>query len=306
MEAADLNAILERARSRLLEARRHRTAPARDEKVLAGWNGMALRALAEAGGVLGRADYLDAARRCASFLLEAMRLEGRLLHTWKDGQAAVPGFLEDHAALGNGLLSLHESTLERRWLDEARWCCEEVLSRFWDETEGLFHDADASGEHLFMRPRDPMDNATPSGNSLAAELLARAGHLFGEARYTDVARRTVAREAHSMARFPTAFGRLLSVTDRLDADPVEVAVVGRPDDPATAALLRAGLTGFHRNRTVVGRAPGDPADEGIPLLAGRHPADGAATAWLCHRYACRAPTTDPAELVAELVHPPSM
>jgi hypothetical protein len=287
------------ARRRLREARARREAPFRDEKVLAGWNGLALRALAEAGGALARADYLAAARAGADFLLAEMRSDGSLLHSWKDGAAKIGAFLEDYGAVGNALLSLHESTLEPRWLEEARWCCERVVSDFWDEEAGAFHDTAHGAEPLFLRPRDPMDNATPSGNSLAAELLARAGHVFREDRYTEVARRGVAGEAALVARYPTAFGRLLGVLDRLEAPPVEVVVVGRSDDPATWVLVTAALAPFHRNRTVAGFEEGA-APAGVPLLEGKTAVGGAATAYVCRGYACRAPVTDAASLGAEL------
>jgi hypothetical protein len=292
MEPDALRSLLAKARTTLLELRGEREAPLRDEKVLAGWNGMALRAFAEAGGALGRTHWTDAAATGAEFILSEMRRDGTLLHTWKDGRAKIPAFLEDWAALGNALISLHEATLDRRWLDEARWCCEEAVRRFWDEGSGLFHDAGDVGDAdaLFMRPRDPMDNATPSGNSLAAELLLRAGHLFGEMRYRDVAERVVAREAASMARFPTAFGRLLCVADRAFAEPVEVAIVGARDDERTRALARAALAPFHRNRTVVGHVPGEP-DGDLPLLEGRSGVHTEPTAYLCHGYVCDAPVT---------------
>jgi len=293
-----LRAVLAEARAKLLEVRAEREPPQRDEKVLVGWNGMALRAFAEAGGALGRADWTEAAATGADFLLAELRRDGALLHTWKDGTAKIAAFLEDWAALGNALLSLHAATLARRWRVEARWCCEELLARFWDEDAGLLHDAeDLPGSALFMRPRDPMDNATPSGNSLAAELLLRAGHLFGEERYREVAERVTAREVAVMARFPTAFGRLLSVVDRAAAAPVEVAIVGAPDAGDTRALLRAALGPFHRNRTVLGRDPEDP-DDGIPLLEGRGTVEGKATAYRCHGYTCDAPVTDPEALAA--------
>ncbi|MHB1193196.1 MAG: thioredoxin domain-containing protein [Longimicrobiales bacterium] len=271
------------ARARLREARSHRPPPFRDEKVLAGWNGLALRALAEAGGAAGRDDFLAAARSGGEFLLREMRRDGTLLHAWKDGTAKIRGFLEDYGSVGNAFLSLYEATLEPTWLEEARWCCQRVLEGFWDPETGLFHDTEHDAESLFLRPRDPMDNATPSGNSLAAELLARAGHLFGEARYTEVARRAVAREAEAMARYPTAFGRLLGVLDRLEAPPVEVVVVGPRGEAGTRALVAAALAPFHRNRTVAGREE-----------------SGAATAYVCRGYACRAPVGDPAALAEEL------
>jgi uncharacterized protein YyaL (SSP411 family) len=144
-----------------------------------------------------------------------------------------------------------------------------------------------------------MDNATPSGNSLAAELLARAGHLFGIPQHTEVARRAVAREAEVMARYPTAFGRLLGVLDRLEAPPLEVVLVGPPSDAATHALVAAALAPFHRNRTVAGWE-GGAAPGGAPLFEGKALVGGAATAYVCRRYVCTAPVTEPAALVEAL------
>jgi len=304
VDAQELRRRLSGARASLRQARSGRTPPFRDEKVLTGWNGMTVRALAEAGGALGDEEYVNAAETGMAFLLGEMRREGRLLHTFRNGIARIPGFLEDHGAVGNALLSLHEATLDPRWLDEARWCTEEMLARFWTEADGVFHDAPHDGEQLFLRPRDVMDNATPSGSSLATELLLRAGHLFGEARYQDVAERVLRREESAMRRFPTAFGRLLSALDRSLAEPVEIAVVGRRGDEDTRTLLARSLSPFHRNRTVAGKAPGSTV-EGVPVLEGRDAMDGRATAYVCRGYACRAPTTDPDELDAQMSDPTS-
>ncbi|HSG09003.1 MAG TPA: thioredoxin domain-containing protein [Longimicrobiales bacterium] len=299
LEPGESRDRLARARAVLLEVRARREAPFRDEKVLVNWNGLALRALAEAGGALDRPDYLDAARRGSAFILAALRPDGRLLHTYKDGVAKIPGFLDDHAALGNALLSLHESTLEPRWLEEARWCCDEILSRFWSEEEGLLHDTAHDAETLFVRPRDVMDNAIPSGNSLAAELMLRAGHLFDVERYRDAARRILAREAALVQRYPSAFGRLLAAVDRLYSPPLEVALVGDPAAPETRSLLTTVLSSFHPNRTVTGRHPD--GDEGaVPLLADRPPVGGKPTAYVCRGYSCRAPVTDVVALKAAL------
>ncbi|GMV07765.1 MAG: thioredoxin domain-containing protein [Gemmatimonadota bacterium] len=299
LDPADLRRRLAAARTRLLEVRSRRVPPFRDEKVLTSWNGLAVRAVAEAGGALGRPDYLAQAERSAAFLLGALRRDGTLFRSFMEGEARIPGFLEDYASLGNALLSLHEATLERRWREEAEWCCRRMLDLFRDDATGVFHDSARDGETLFMRPRDPMDNATPSGNSLAAELLARLGHLLGQEAWVDMARGLAAGEREVTERYPTAFGRLLAVADRLEAPPVEVAVVGRADDPERAALLRAALSPFHRNRTVTGRAPGE-GDGGIPLLEGRDAPDGRATAWLCQGYACRAPVTDATALADQM------
>ncbi len=295
----ELERRLRGARDALLRARSQRTPPQRDEKVLAGWNGMALRALAEAGGALGREEYLSAAIHGMGFILSTMRLGGRLQHTYKDGQARIHGFLEDHGALGNALLSLHQVTLDPVWLPEVRWCCEEVVTRFWDPESRSFFDAPRDAEPLFMRARDPMDNATPSGNSLAAELLLRAGHLFGETRYEEIARHALRVEAGSMRRYPTAFGRALSVLDRSLAPPVELAIVGDRNDSRTAELRAVGLGGFHRNFTITGRAPGEVVS-GVPVLEGRDGVDQRPTAYLCRGYACELPVTDAAALAAQM------
>ncbi len=286
------------ARAILLEARARREPPFRDEKILVSWNGMAIRAFAEAGAALGRWDYVDAATAAAEFLWSELRPRGRLLHTYKDGEAKIPAFLDDHGALGNALLSLHGATLDARWLDAVRWLCDEVLERFWDDAEGTVFDTAADAEELFLRPRDPMDNATPSGPSLAAELLIRAGHAFDEDRYREGARRIVDHEAQVLARYGPAFGRMLSTLDRLLAAPVEIVIAGSPDEAATRALVEAAHEDFLPGGVIAGRR--EESGDGIPLLAGRGPVEGRPAAYVCHGYACRLPVTDPAEIRGEL------
>jgi uncharacterized protein YyaL (SSP411 family) len=295
----ELNARLASARAKLLAARARRPAPFRDDKVIVSWNALAIRAFAEAGAALGRWDYVDLARESAELIWAALRPEGRLLHVYMEGRAKIGGFLDDHAALGNALLSLHGATLEIRWLEAARWLCEEILSRFWDESEGTVFDTASDAERLVMRPRDTMDNATPSGASLAAELLARAGHVFDEERYRRTAARIIDHEAAILERYGPAFGRMLSVLDRSIAEPVEVAIVGTAADEPTRALVRAAHAGFHRNVTVVGRLVPERA-EGVPLLENRDLVLGRSAAYVCRSYACRTPVTHADEVWAEL------
>ncbi|HET9949887.1 MAG TPA: hypothetical protein VFQ22_13280, partial [Longimicrobiales bacterium] len=287
----ELEARMAAARAALLEVRARRVPPLRDDKALVSWNALAIRAFAEAGAVLGRADYVDVATRAADFLWGALRRDGRLLHGWMEGEARVPGFLDDHAGLGNALLSLHGATLDPRWLEPVRWLCGEILERFRDPDTQLLYDTAADAEALLLRPRDSMDNATPSGPSLAAELLARAGHLFDEEPWREAAARALDHEAEALARFGPAFGRMLSVLDRTLAPPVEVAIVGLADDPATAALVRAAHEPFLRNHTVAGRRSGESV-AGVPLLEGRDLVDGRPAAYVCTGYACRLPVTD--------------
>ena len=299
MNLEPLRGLLQDARDVLLEARKLREPPFRDEKVLASWNGMAIRALAEAGGALNQPRFLAAAVSGLDFLLGSMREGGRLRRSYKDGTTRIDAFLEDYAAVGNAILTVYEATLEPRWLDEAAWTTERVVEFFWDDTHGVFHDAPKDGEALAVRARDLMDNATPSGNSLAVELLIRSAHLFGGERHRDIAHRVLDREAGFMARFPAAFGRLLSVLDRTVADPVEIAIVGARDDARTLALLQAALKPYIPNRTIAGTVPGEGLPHRLPVLEGRDRGAEPA-AYVCERYACKAPVSNPVALAAQL------
>ena len=294
-----LRGLLRDARHVLLRARNLREPPFRDEKILASWNGMAIRALSEAGGALNEPRFRAAAVGGLDFVLGNMRQDDRLRRSYKDGKARIDAFLEDYAAVGGAILSVYEATLEPRWLDEAAWIAERVIELFWHDSDGIFHDGAKDGEVLAVRARDLMDNATPSGNSLAVELLIRTAHLFGEDRHRDIAHRVLDREAGLMARFPTAFGRLLGALDRAVADPVEVAIVGARDDARTLELLEAALSPYMPNRTIAGSAPGEELSHTLPVLEGRHGGSKPA-AYVCERYACKAPVSDAIALAEQL------
>jgi uncharacterized protein len=288
-----------RARARLLEARADRVAPFRDEKVLVSWNAMTLRALAEAGATFGRWAYVDAAVAAADFLWSHRRPDGRIPHSLKDGRSGVDGFLDDHAALGNALLSLHAATLDPKWLTAARELCELILAHFWSEADGVFYDAAEDAEALIVRPRETMDSATPSGTSLACELLVRAAHVFDDDRYRERADAAFATEAEALRRFGPAFGRLLSALDRAGSTPVEVAIIGDPSTEETRALIRAAHGRWLSNLTIVGAPPGESV-KGVPLLDGRTGVAGRATAYVCRNYACDLPVTTAEEVARRL------
>lgn len=298
----ELEAILARGRRVLFEARAEREAPFRDEKVIVAWNAFAIRAFAEAGAALGRPDYLERAGRAADFVWGSLRLEGRLLHSWIGGEASGSAFLDDYAGLGNALFSLHEATLDARWLDRALGLADEVLERFFDEDVDNVYDTAHDAETLIMRPRDATDGATPSGPSLAAELFARAGAVTDDERYRRAARAIVDAEVATMRQFGPAFGRMLSVVDRLEADPTEVAIVV-PENSDPAEMMRAVHADFHRAVVITGRHEG--ASEGgrtaaLPLLAGRGAVGGLTTAYVCRNYACELPETEPTEVRVRL------
>ncbi len=284
------------ARRRLWEARERRVHPGRDDKVLAGWNGLACRAFAEAGRALGRADYVAAAVRNATFVLDAMRADGRLLRTWRGGGARLKGYLEDHAMVAAALLDVYEATFERRWLDEARRLADAMLDLFWDDELEGFYDTGRDHERLVVRPRNLFDNAVPSGSAVAIEALLRLRVLTGETRYEQRALAALRPMADLMARHPTGFGRFLCALDFHLGPVVEVALLGARE--SLAPLLAEVFGRYQPNRVVAGAADGDTA--GIPLLEGRRPVDGKATAFVCRNYACDLPATDVATLARQL------
>jgi uncharacterized protein YyaL (SSP411 family) len=295
------------ARARLLEARSRRPQPARDDKVLAAWNGLAIAALADAGRGLAASSgpdaadgrrYLDAAARAAEAVTGALLGEdGRLRRSWKDGRASADGVLEDYADLGEGLLALYEATGDERWFATAVALAESILERFADPAGG-FWDTAADGEALVVRPRGLQDNAVPSGAAMATTLLLRLAALTGEGRYRSAAERALATAGPFLPRYPTAFAQWLVALELAHADVVEVALVGAPDDPdmdALAAVVDRGYAPFR----VVARSP-SPGGSAVPLLAGREALGGRATAYVCRRFACRRPVTDAASLAAQL------
>ncbi|HEX8316895.1 thioredoxin domain-containing protein [Longimicrobium sp.] len=297
-----LQDALDRARPRLYEERAKRVWPGRDDKVLTSWNAMMLHAFAEAARAFESHEYRRIAITSAEFLVGRLRTEdGRLARTYKDGRAKIPGFLEDHALLAEALVAVYETTWDERWLREARTLADQVLQSFWDEEQGIFYDTAADAEQLVIRPRDLFDNATPSGNSAAVNALLRLAELVGDERYSRVARRVLQSLADTMARVPAGFGHLLSALDFHLATPAEVAFVGTPGEAETDAMLRVvGRAYLPNTVTALRRADEGGDEELIPLLRGRTAREGRATAYVCERFACQQPVTDPAALAAQL------
>ena len=289
------------ARRKLFEARERRVHPARDDKVLAAWNGLMCQALAEAGRALGRQDYLDAAVRNAEFVLGSMRHDGRLLRTWKDGQARLKGYLEDYALVTAALLTLYEATFDRRWLDEARGLADDMLRLFWDDRIDGFYDTGGDHERLIVRPRNLYDNAVPCGSSVAIEALLRLAELTGEAGYEQRAAAALRPMADLMGRHPTAFGRFLCALDFHLGPRVELALVAPRALGELGPLAREAFDRYLPNLVAAGAVGSRPETAaGIPLLEGRGAVDGRATAYVCRNYACELPVTDAAALARQL------
>jgi hypothetical protein len=292
-------ADLAEARRKLFEAREQRVHPGRDEKVLASWNGLMLAAFAEAARVLKRDDYRQIAERNAEFLLSELRTpEGRLLHTWKDGEAKINGYLEDYAHLIDGLLELYQTTFESRWYLAARELAEVMIEHF-SAPDGGFFDTSDDHEKLITRPRELQDNAVPSGNAMAASGLLRLAGLANEPHYAEVARRGLAQVQPLLAQHPLGFGQWLIAQDYALSHPREIAIVGDPEAADTRALLDVCTNGYRPHQLLALGAP-DAEESAIPLLQGRDQIEGQATAYVCVDFACRPPVTDLAALQALL------
>jgi uncharacterized protein YyaL (SSP411 family) len=285
---------LDAARRTLYEARAKRVWPGLDDKRLAAWNALAISALAEAGAVLGRDDYLDAARECAEFVLGEMR-DGkqRLLRTYKDGEARLNAYLEDHAFLLEALLTLYESSLEARWFEEAQALAGTMMRRFGDLERGGFFSTSDDHEQLIARRKEIGDHPIPSGNSSAALGLLRLGGLTGEREYERAAEGVFALFAKTATLHPESFAHLLRALDFHLAPSKEVALVG-DDLGELAAAVRAA---FRPHLVLAG---GPEGSDQPPLLSQRSAVDGRPAAYVCEHFACRAPVTDAKELLAVL------
>ena len=291
--------LIAQARTLLYAAREKRVHPGLDDKVLAGWNGLVLAALADAGRALDRPDYIAAAVKNAEFLISAMVEGGRLLRSWKGGQARIKGYLEDYAMVGAGLLALYEATFDLRWLVESRRLADEALRLFWDAEQETFYDTGADQEALVVRPRNLFDNAVPAGSSVAIEWLLRLAVFSGEERYEKLAISALRPMADLMSRHPAGFGRYLGALDFHLGPVAEVALVW-PAGGDAAPLLKEVFGRYLPNRAVVGAPAGSAAAGGLPLLAERSTVDGNATAYVCRRFVCQLPVTEPQALARQL------
>jgi hypothetical protein len=283
----------EGARAALLAARERRAQPLRDDKALAAWNGLALAALAEAGARLGRADYVEGAVGIAEFLLGPLSDErGRLLRSYRAGDARIPAYLEDYANVANGLVELSWATGELRWLEEARRLAGLLVELFADRDRGGFYVDAPDGNGLVARRKEFDDHPTPAGNSMAAFVLLRLARIYGD---DELEKQAVGvfRLAHSlMERAPAAVSHLLCALDLHFAPPQEIAVVG-----GSGELRQAALAGYRPNAVFAFSA--EPTDS-VPLLAGKGLLDGKPAAYVCERFACQRPVTTADDLAALL------
>jgi len=293
-----LDEIVARSKRTLYDVRKQRVWPGLDDKVLASWNGLMVRGIAEAARAFGNDEYAQVAIEGGEFLFGKMVREGRVLRTYKSGRARIAGYLEDHASLALAALSLYELTFDETWLARARELGESIVRLFWDDDVNAFFDTASDHEQLVVRPRDVTDNATPSGTSLAAELLARLAELHHD---VDARRRAtwiIETQIQTMQRYPSAFGHALGAADMLVHGAVELAIVGDPTAEDFKTLDRAAAARYVPSLVIAGGRASP--ESGIALLAGREAREGRATAYVCRSYTCEAPATSVELLVEQL------
>ncbi|UOX88525.1 thioredoxin domain-containing protein [Amycolatopsis sp. FBCC-B4732] len=281
----------------LLAARNLRPQPGRDDKVIASWNGLAIKALAEAGVALDRPQWIDGAVEAAGLLLRVHVVDGRLRRSSRDGVVGESaGVLEDYACVADGFLALHQATGAAKWLTEATRLLDLALAHFASpDVPGAYFDTADDAETLVQRPADPGDNASPAGASALAGALLTASALAGHAdagRYREAAEQALRRVGVLATRVPRFAGHWLAVAEALQAGPVQVAVVG-----ADPALRLAAARGVHGGGIVLA---GEPDAPGVPLLADRPLVDGGAAAYVCRGYVCDRPVTSAEALTAQL------
>ena len=290
--------IIVDAKTTLYAVRGERVRPARDEKVLAGWNGLMLRGLATAARAFEREDFTNLAVRNGEFINRELIRDGRILRAYNKGGAHIKGFLEDYAAVGLGFIALYELTFDPVWIRRASVLTESMVKWFWDEQLGAFFDTPSDGESLISRPRDSTDNAVPSGTSLAVDLLLTLSELTHDADMKRRATFILESLATPLMRYPTAFGHLLGATDMAVNGAVEVAIAGKRNDKAFHALEHEVAVQYVPSLVLAGGA--DDAGGLIKLMEDRQARSGKATAYVCRSYACEEPATSPEVLAMQL------
>ena len=285
-------------RARLLEARASRPQPARDDKVVTSWNGLAIAALSDAGVLLAQPALVDAARTCAGFVLDTHLVDGRLVRASRDGRAgAAAGVADDYGNLAEGLLALHQATGEPRWLDAAGSLLDTARRRFAAD-DGGFHDTADDAEQLFTRPRSTGDNAEPSGQSALTGALLTYAALTGSSVHREAADAALRAGGMLASRDPRFGGWVLAVAEAALSGPLQVAIVHPRGDAGAADELVATVRQAGTPGLVL--TVGEPDAPGVPLLEGRPLVGGAPTAYVCRGFVCDAPVTAVEDLRAAL------
>ena len=298
MKPAALEEIISHCKRILYDARAKRVRPGRDEKILASWNGLMLRGVATAARAFARDDFRSLAIRNAEFLAREMVREGRVMRSHKEGVTRISGFLEDHAAVALGFLAVYELTFDERWIVLARQIADSMIEWFWDDGIGAFFDTAKDAEELITRPRDVTDNATPSGTSLATELLLQLAELGQNTEYRRRAVFTMESLIEPLTKYPSAFGHLLGCVDMEVNGAIELALLGDLESGGFKALETVAGEQYVPSLVLAGGGPS--RDSMVKLLNDRPLIEGKPTAYVCRGYTCDKPVTDPRELASQL------
>ncbi len=302
-EVEAVTASIGNAKAVLFEAREQRIKPFRDEKILTAWNGLMISGMVQAYTVLGDEGALDIVRRTIAFLQQHMLRDGRLLRTYKDGQAKLNAYLDDYAFLTAGLLDTFEATFDHAYFELAETLTKTLVDEFWDEAQGAFFFTGNSHEALISRTKSAFDQAIPSGNAVAAKNLLRLYHLTGRDDYLQRAERVLSLYAQPMERQSFGLGAMLNALDFYLRKPYEIVLIGDPQAADTQAFLQAIRGQYMPNKIVVQLDPQhlDTHLDALPLLrdllAGKTQVAGRATVYVCHDFTCSLPITEPADLV---------
>ncbi len=303
-EADAATASIDSAKSVLFEAREQRVKPFRDEKILTAWNGLMISGMVQAYTVLGDEEALGIVRRTIAFLQQHMLHDGRLLRTYKDGQAKLDAYLDDYAFLTAGLLDTFEATFDRAYFELAETLTKTLVDEFWDEDQGAFFFTGNRHEALISRTKSAFDQAIPSGNAVATKNLLRLYHLTGRDDYLQRAERVLGLYAQQMERQPSGLGAMLNALDFYLRKPREIVLIGDPAATDTQAFIQTIRAQYMSNKIVIQLDPQhlDAHLAALPLLrdllAGKTQVEGRATVYVCHDFTCSLPITEPADLVA--------
>jgi len=292
----ELNETLERGRAKLFAEREKRVKPFRDEKVLTAWNGLMLATFAEASAILDSDEYLEIAKQNADFILENLQTDGFLLRTYKDGEAKLNAYLEDYANFADGLIELYQVSGEIKYLGEAKRLTDLMIANFWDEDAGGFFFTASNHEELLMRTKDFYDNATPSGNSVAIDLMLKLSHLVSEEKYREFAIKVLQLVAPQIRRYPQAFGRVLSALEFYFGSVKEIVVLGEKGNELEKEIWRK----FLPNKVLVLAQKAEENVEFVPLLQEKKVVGGKPTVYVCENFICQKPVTTLEELKQQL------
>ena len=291
-ERQEIERIMAEVRAKLFQEREKRVRPFRDEKILTSWNGLMLSGLAEAIKVSASPRYIEAAAKTVKLIFTRIFRDGFLLHTYKDSQAKLHGYLDDYAFLAAGLLDLYEATLERSTLEQALQLAEMMIREFWDDIDGAFFYTGKSHKELISRTKPAFDSSVPSGNSIATQVLLRLYHYTGREDYLRRAEKILRLYYDAMEKQPFGFVHMLSALDFYLEKPKEIVLVGRIKDEATQDLLKKIHSLYLPNMTLQLVAPDEPLKAISPLLEGKTQLDGKPTVYVCHNFTCSPPVTE--------------